>query len=267
MARLWLSRMLRLTALPIFVMHAGVNASAMLGVVDPGQRVRYQPVDFIHGGYWGKWAHYRLMHTKLAAWNLPCKQVAFLDYDNVPLRNFDQVFDVCGDAQFCATKDVVYPKKPGLRLPNAGMMVIRTDATKYHKLVSAAEQEARENKKRMLAEQGFLLSHFPDWKELPMAFNLPQWTESWKDGTAVLADNSSFLYHRKLLDMPHSVARLINASREWMWARRLPRACRLENITAINQQSDVARVCGNAVLHLNPRAHIEFPSSDPKYDP
>ena len=57
--------------------------------VDPGHRLQLSRVKLIRGPYWSMQPWYRNMHTKYEAWNLPCKRVAFMDYDGFPLRNLD----------------------------------------------------------------------------------------------------------------------------------------------------------------------------------
>ena len=71
-------------------------ALALLRKEDPSNRLRYWPVDFVIGGGWGKWPWYRLMHTKLHAWSLPCARVALLDYDVIAIRDPSPIFDGSG---------------------------------------------------------------------------------------------------------------------------------------------------------------------------
>ena len=52
MIRLWARRLLRVTALPIFVLTHGVNASAVLHGVAGHQRLRVRPVPVVQGTYW-----------------------------------------------------------------------------------------------------------------------------------------------------------------------------------------------------------------------
>ena len=172
MIRLWAQRLLNVTALPVFVMHYGVNASAILDSVDVNRRLHYVSVSAVLGAYWSQQPWYRHVHTKLHAWNLPCETVAFMDYDGVILRNLDSVFDTCGVSALCAVQDVVTPKKKGQRLPNAGLLVLRPDRTTHSCLVDAATRDGRCGLQRVLAEQGFLNYHFQRWKGLPEAYNV-----------------------------------------------------------------------------------------------
>ena len=164
MIRLWASRLLTLTTLPIFIMHVGLDARNLFAGIDVRCQLRYRQVDWVRGGYWKKWAHYRYMHTKLQAWGLPCDRVAFMDYDSVPLRSLDGVFDACKEHELCGVADSVTPMRPGLRVINAGMMVLRPNVSTLRRLVLAAEKEAEDGVTRMLTEQGFLNSHFPQWQ-------------------------------------------------------------------------------------------------------
>ena len=240
MVQLWASRMLKLTEIPIFVMHAYVDAPALLANVDPARRLKYWPVSLVHGAYWGKNPHYRFMHTKFQAWNLPCREVAFADYDSIPLRPMDSVFDFCdAGAALCAVRDQVTPKKKTLHLPNAGMMVIRTNTTTYRRLIDIAEEEAKASKKRVLAEQGFLLEYFPHWVELPRGFNLPEWSEVHKGFKELIASNESYLYHRKIAMMSKDVAKVVGVVAEWAAIRRRKLSCRSYNVSGL-----LYRLCG-----------------------
>ena len=228
MVQLWARLMLKYTELPVYVMHTGVDAIEELfaGVTagaPANRRLTFRPVNFVRGGYWGKWQHYRYMHTKLQAWNLPCKQAVFMDYDSIPLRNMDVVFDACGDAPLCGTTDVVTPK--GRNTPpiiNAGMMVMRPNGETFQKLVTAAEKEAAEKKKRMLAEQGFLTSYFPDWKHLKYGFHLPQWEGYRPSSVHLQGENASRSYflHVKLSEINLGLAETLGVSSDVKAVRR-----------------------------------------------
>ena len=258
--RLWASRMLKVTSLPIYVMHSQVNATAILQPVDPTNRLRYWRVDLIPGGYWARWPHYRYMHTKLEAWRLPCRQVGFLDYDTIPLRNFDNVFDKCGaNEPLCATMDIVTPKKHGLKCPNAGMLVILTNLTTNRRLVNEAEREGHEGSKRMLAEQGFLNTHFPNWKELPIGYNLPFYADAWQR----LHHNSSYLYHRKIDEISMHAALVAGVARERDAIHKKDLRCKkdLRSNTTVTTVFGTfgERVCGGARLERDPYPHIIMP--------
>ena len=88
MARLWTSRMLNATSLPIFVMHAVVDPRAVLGPLldcsrnTHGGQIHLRKVPLILGPTRPDWKHYRYQYTKLHAWALPCKQVVYLPHTN-----------------------------------------------------------------------------------------------------------------------------------------------------------------------------------------
>lgn len=235
MVKLWASRLLNVTWLPIFVMHAHVDASALLKPIDPQQRLHYFPVNIVNGGYWGGWPWYRNMHTKLHTWALPCKRAAFLDYDGLPLRNLDSVFDECPHtADLCATQDHVTPKKKGLRVPNAGMLVVKPRAATHSAIIASAEKEAVSHTRRMLAEQGFLNSYFPQWFKLPDGYNIPHHisrsahnpqSAKFKEFRAYISKNTSYFLHEKLDLMPRAVAIALGALQEYEALGRLRLTC------------------------------------------
>ena len=100
MARLWIERMLQLAIAPIFVMHnAGNDATRVLGPFLNSTRVHLVLVDLVLVDTPGTLPWYRLTHTKLQAWGLPCRTVALWDYDGMPLhRPMDDIFDACEHA-------------------------------------------------------------------------------------------------------------------------------------------------------------------------
>lgn len=238
MIRVWAARLANTTELPIFVMHTYAGARVLLQSVDaefPG-RLHYWPVNIVHGGFWGKWPWYRFVHTKLHAWALPCRQVAFLDYDGIPLRNLDSVFDQCGESSpLCACEDHVTPHKVGLRLPNAGMLVLRTNHSAHQFLLQEAETEARTSKTRYHAEQGFLNSHFPSWRSMSDGYNINQYhTRSYarknnmsESGAiaALLQSPASFFLHQKLKEMPRSLVEFLGFADAWHEVRRIHIRC------------------------------------------
>ena len=162
------------------------------------------------------------------------KQVVYLDYDLVPLRSLDSVFDLCGSRALCGTQDVTTPKSKSLRVINGGLLVLRPNRTLYRTLVRKAGWEVRLHKVRLLVEQGFLKHHGPPWQELPPGYNLPQyfgWT-FWPrapeaDAIAMLMRNTSFMAHVKLYEMRVGVAQLLGCRRQWVHAICLVlRTCR-----------------------------------------
>ena len=90
---------------------------------------------------------YKEQYTKLHAWSLPCRQVAYFDYDGFPLRNMDTIFDECGDAPFCAVADTMTPINPKYRgrYFNGGVLVLRPSATTYAHLLSEADRPSEES--------------------------------------------------------------------------------------------------------------------------
>ena len=98
MVRLWLSRMLQLTSLRIFVMFARLDEASVRHMLrdPPAQRVTLMSVPVVRAAENGTLPHYRLMHTKLHAWSLPCARVALLDYDVIAIRDPSPIFDACG---------------------------------------------------------------------------------------------------------------------------------------------------------------------------
>ena len=65
-------------------------------------------------------------NTKLHAWTLPCSELALLDYDTIPLRNPDAIFDACAQHPLCAAPDVNVNVR---RFPFAIIYVARTRRT------------------------------------------------------------------------------------------------------------------------------------------
>ena len=242
MVRLWVKNMLNITTLPVFVMHTNsalTDAQQLLREVDPNRRVHYWQVNIVHGGYWSVWPWYRMVHTKLNVWALPCKQVAFLDYDGLPLRNLDGVFDECPKTEsLCACQDHVTPKKKGLRLPNAGLLVVRRNISLHEHLVQEAENETQRGVVRFQAEQGFLNSHFPSWHGLPAGYNLPQSTlRNYLSGKqhilgnatgtvlSFLEQSDAFYLHMKLRDVPRLLAEALGFTDEWDGLHNLTIIC------------------------------------------
>merc|ERR1712032_1133176 len=129
----------------------------------------------------------------LQAWSLPCGQVAFVDYDTIPLRPFDHVFTLCG------ALDQVTPKKKGIRLINAGLLVIRTNATLHRELVHQAERDKLTSVPRLYAEQEFLIHAFPNWKELPQDYNIPQYVARRATSSAVQRSDADDVVKRGYL--------------------------------------------------------------------
>ena len=249
MARLWASRMLNATRLPIFVMHAVVDPRAVLGpLLDcrsdiRGGQIHLREVSLILGPTRPDWLHYRYQYTKLHAWALPCQQVVYLDYDLVPLRSPDNLFDLCVSRALCGTQDVTTPKSKNYRVViNGGLLVLRPNRTLYRTLVHKAAWEVRRHVVRLLVEQGFLKYHGPPWHELPPGYNLPQYYgwEFWprapeKDAVAMLMRNTSFMAHLKLSEMRGGVAKFLGCHFQWVHS-----ICHLSICHLRSQSSDVS---------------------------
>ena len=173
MLQLWLRRMRRFTALPIVVMHANVPSPRRL-MNATALRLQLHRVGLLVVDPPGTLPWYKEQYTKLHAWSLPCRQVAYFDYDGFPLRNMDTIFDECGDAPFCAVADTMTPINPKYRgrYFNGGVLVLRPSAITYAHLLSEAEVDARGRRARWYAEQGFLNTHYRNWSHLPAGYNV-----------------------------------------------------------------------------------------------
>ena len=231
MLRLWASRMLAASSLPIFIMHAAIDPVEALGALANvtkdqtcfGGRLYLQQVPLIRGPTRGDWTHYRHVYTKLHAWNLPCDQVTFLDYDVIPLREgVDRIFDLCETDDLCGTQDTTTPKPPKLRLINAGVMVLRPNRTRLERWLELIADENRRGVSRALSEQGFLRTHHPNWRDLPFGWHLPQYF-GWafwpranvSAAIAWLRHNDSYFAHLKLAEMRPQTAEALNV--RWQW--------------------------------------------------
>ena len=113
MARLWVSRMLNVTSLPIYVLiNRDNDARRVLGPWLKTSQVVLRRVRPVVVEPPGTHPWYRMTHTKFQAWTLhrDCEQVALLDYDGIPLQRMDPyIFDACGSAPLCGVQDQVTP--------------------------------------------------------------------------------------------------------------------------------------------------------------
>ena len=113
MARLFVSRMINMTDLPIFVLiNRDNDAKSVLGPWLTSGQVRLRRVRPVVVEPAGTLTWYRMTHTKFQAWTLfrDCGQVALLDYDGIPLQRMDPyIFDACGAAPLCGIVDQVTP--------------------------------------------------------------------------------------------------------------------------------------------------------------
>ena len=252
MARLWASRMLNATRVPIFVMHAVVDPRAVLGpLLDcrsdaRGGQIHLREVPLILGPTRLDWLHYRYQYTKLHAWALPCQQVVYLDYDLVPLRSPDSLFELCGSRALCGTQDVTTPKSKNFRVINGGLLVLRPNRTLYRTLVRKAAWEVRRHVVRLLVEQGFLKYHGPPWHELPPGYNLPQYYgwDFWPrapeaDAIAMLMRNTSVMAHLKLSEMRGGVATILGC--RYQWAHSICLKLRSQSSGTCREYSPAAR--------------------------
>ena len=102
---LFAALLLNVTKLPLYVIHnEPVNPLALLRA--PSAQVRPFRADVIksHVRSPVSQRHYESMYTKFHIWRLPCRQVAYVDYDVLALRSPDRIFAECGDAAFCAVQ-------------------------------------------------------------------------------------------------------------------------------------------------------------------
>ena len=117
-------------------------------------------------GTMGEHQHYASMVTKLHVWNLTeYEQVAYFDSDMIVMKDPAQVFDACGQAEFCAVRD------PGMSDDyfNAGFMVVRPSADTFARLLNSTGLA----KNKRFAEQDMLNSLFKNkWKRLPGVYNV-----------------------------------------------------------------------------------------------
>lgn len=100
MARLWVSRMLSLTSLPIFILHNRGNAvSDVLAPWLNSDQVVLRKVRPVVVEPPGTHSWYRMTHTKFQAWSLhrDCGQVALIDYDVRCWSLDDQTLDDCAN--------------------------------------------------------------------------------------------------------------------------------------------------------------------------
>ena len=178
MFRLFAALLLNHTRLPLYVIHdAPVNPVALLGkAVPPRQlhgahaQVRPFQVDIIKSRVRSPISqrHYESMYTKLHIWRLPCRQVAYVDYDVLTLRSPDPIFDACGNAAFCA----VQARGQGQRYFNGGVFVARPDYATFEKFEHTMRADEARNTVHEYAEQDLLNALYWDWWELPSRYNV-----------------------------------------------------------------------------------------------
>ena len=179
---LFVQLLLNHTKLPLFVVHNdAVDPIAVLhGVVSPrhlhGPHAQVHPfeVDVLKSGVRGPILerHYESMFTKLHVWQLPCRQVAYLDYDMLTLRSPDDIFDLCGEAPLCAVNELHSQENFHRRYFNGGVFVLRPSNATYQGLVDKVAADAQNGVVRRFAEQDLLNEAYPNWKTLPRRYDV-----------------------------------------------------------------------------------------------
>ena len=216
MARLWVARMLSLTKLPIYVMHNEENAAGL--VLAPHQRraktqLRLVRVPLVVVDTRGTMPWYRLTHTKLHAWALPCKRVALIDYDGVPLRNMDAIFDAC-DAPLCGVMDRHTPFASSKRshYMNSGVLLLTPNQTYHSWLMQQAKSDATRSRGRYYAEQGFFHERSIPWARLPDGFNVQMryGRSNWRPRNGQDVNDTDFYLHKKVYELPFGLQRALN---------------------------------------------------------
>lgn len=215
MARLWVTRMLNLTSLPIFVLFNRENdvGSVLAPWLSSEQLVLRQVLPVIVNPK-GTHSWYRLTHTKFQAWGLhrQCGQVALLDYDGIPLQRMDPyIFDACGSAALCGVVDWVTPVNQKVRqhYMNTGCLVLRPSPAYHEYLLREAALDAGRKNARYFAEQGFFRERRIPWKRLAGGFNVQAGLlkRRWSLNTLPPVDvnTSDFFLHKKFFEVPGPV--------------------------------------------------------------
>jgi hypothetical protein len=201
MLRLWVERMLQNTRTPLYVMHdSSADARRLLSpwLARHPLQLRLRPIERLLVDTPGTLPWYRLMHSKIGAWRLPCDLAAYLDYDGMPLSpRIDSIFEACRAAApvaaaehaaarvrsgspaglretICAVADIVTPvsRAARSRYMNGGVFVLRPNRSVHAWLRQRVAEDARRPRARYMAEQGFLNYLFPDWRRLDAAYNV-----------------------------------------------------------------------------------------------
>ena len=181
MVRLWASRMLHFTELPIYVMHTSrVNASTVLGPIDPFGKLRLQQVELIDLATRRTPKERRFLWTKLQAWRLPCERTALFDYDGWAVTAPDSIFNDCrAGASLCASREVwsmeALGRAAGTRRReyfNSGVLVLRPSNATFERLFRAAVEDQQQGAPRQCGEQDFLNVAFPSWEEIDGKYNV-----------------------------------------------------------------------------------------------
>ena len=170
----WIRQLRSFTSLPILIMHANVPSPERL-MNATALRLQLHRVSLLVVEPPGTLPWYREQYTKLHAWSLPCRQVAYLDYDGFAVRNMDSIFDECGTSPLCAVADTMTPINPKYRGKyfNGGVLVLRPNNGTYEQLLREAEADAKAKRARWFAEQGFLNQRYRGQvKLLPNGYNV-----------------------------------------------------------------------------------------------
>ena len=118
----------------------------------------------------------RLNYSKLRAWLLTQYAViVVLDADMVVVRNVDELFSAGGANASSLSAVANYGSMfsaaghaRAARIFNSGLMVIRPSVDMFTRLVESIDRVKSYNG----GDQGFLNAMFPEWRELPIAYNL-----------------------------------------------------------------------------------------------
>ena len=135
-------------------------------------------------------SHYRHMLTKIEAWRLPCKMVAYLDADAFAIRSPDRIFDRCNRSQFCAVQDQGIADQSYF---NAGVLVLRPSYHEYKRIRSFVNRVFINE----FSEQGVLNRAYANhWKRLPIRYNRMHLANGG------LYKQNDIIIHEKLDSMP-----------------------------------------------------------------
>lgn len=108
-------------------------------------------------------------YSKLNLWTLPFDLVLYLDYDMLPLRNIDSVFDMGRRKGFVL--GAVPDKYPYIR--NTGLLLLRPNNRTFARMKSRVATLDSYNH----GDQGFLNAFFHKkvWTNIPASYNVPLW--------------------------------------------------------------------------------------------
>ena len=216
MILLFVSRMLRFSRTPLVVMYNSDNdvrrvLAPFLAMTSQLSLWLVEPI-VINTPRTMPW--YRLTHTKLHAWSLPCEAATLVDYDGIPLRSLDTVFDDCHAAlathpttpPICGVSDRLTPfsgaKRSGYL--NAGLIVVQPNRSVHEWLLWEAKQDSKRPTARYFAEQGFFHERGLGWARLPDGYNVQRRVvpASWRPRTSEPMD---YFLHVSFIRLPGQV--------------------------------------------------------------